>query len=110
MVSQAVEQIWTIERLEGLDDNGARYELLRGKLIEVPGPEYQHWYIIGRLLRLLGNFVDVHKLGAVGTNGAFMLRRNPDTLLIPDVAYVQANRTPPNDADWDIYIGAPVCV
>jgi Uma2 family endonuclease len=102
-------KLWTIEDLEAQEDNGVRYELLRGELIEVPGAKFQHWYLVGRLLRILGDFVDLHGLGAVGSNGAFAIRRDPDSLLIPDVAFVRADRIPPADTDWDVYLGAPDC-
>ncbi|MEA2586182.1 MAG: hypothetical protein QOF33_4267 [Thermomicrobiales bacterium] len=103
-------KLWTIADLEAMEGDGARYELLRGKLVEMPGAKFQHWYLVGRLLRLLGDFVELHGLGAVDNNGAFALRRDPDSLLIPDVAFVRSDRIPPDDTDWDIYIGAPDCV
>ena len=103
-------KLWTIEDLEAMEDDGARYELLRGELIEMPGAKFQHWYLVGRLLRIVGGFVEAHGLGAVGNNGAFQLGRNPDSLLIPDVAFVRSERIPPEETDWDIYIGAPDCV
>jgi Uma2 family endonuclease len=101
---------WTIEDLQSLEETGVQYELLRGELIEVPGAKFLHWYLVGRLLRFIGNFVARHKLGAVGNNGAFELRRDPDSLLIPDVAFVSSARMPPGDADWDVYVGAPDAV
>jgi Uma2 family endonuclease len=102
-------KLWTIEDLEALEDDGVRYELLRGELIEVPGPKFQHWFLVGRLLRIVGAFVELHGLGMVGNNGAFRIRNDPDSLLIPDVAFVRTDRIPPSDEDWDIYIGAPDC-
>jgi Uma2 family endonuclease len=100
-------KLWTIEDLEAMEDDGVQYELLRGELIEMPGPKFQHWFLVGRLVQFLGTFVSRNGLGAVGTNGAFALRRDPDSLLIPDVAFVRAERTPPEDTDWDVYTGAP---
>ena len=98
---------WTIEDLEAMEDDGKRYELLRGELIEVPGAKFHHWYLVGRLLRKFGDFVEEHGLGEVGNNGAFVIGRDPDVLLIPDVAFVLADRIPPDEADWDIYVGPP---
>jgi Uma2 family endonuclease len=109
MASVAATRVWTIEALEELEREGVKFELLRGELIEMPGAKFQHWYIVGRLLHFVFNFVNLHRLGAVGNNGAFALRRDPDTLLIPDVAFIRADRLPPNDADWNIYLGAPDC-
>jgi Uma2 family endonuclease len=98
---------WTIEDFEAMEDDGDRYELLHGELIEVPGAKLEHLFLVGRLLRIFANFVELHGLGMVGNNGAFLIRRTPDSLLIPDVAYISAMRMPPEDEDWDIYPGPP---
>jgi Uma2 family endonuclease len=102
-------KLWTIEDLEALEDTGACYELLRGELIEMTGPKFQHLFLVGRLLRFVGEFVDLHGLGVVGNNGAFVIGRDPDSLLIPDVAFIRTERIPPVDDDWDIYTGPPDC-
>ncbi len=81
-------KLWTIEDLDAMEDNGVQYELLRGELIEVPGAKFEHGFLVGRLMRLFGNFVDQHDLGIVSNNCAFSLRTDPDSLLIPDVAYI----------------------
>jgi Uma2 family endonuclease len=103
-------KLWTIEDLEAMEDDGVQYELLRGELIEMPGAKFQHGFIVGRLLRLLGIFVDQFRLGAIGNNCAFDLRQSPDSLLIPDVFFVSAARLPSADTDWDIYLGPPDAV
>jgi Uma2 family endonuclease len=100
-------KLWTIEDLEAMEDDGARYELLRGELVEMPGAKFQHGFLVGQLLILVGNFVRRHGLGIVSNNCAFRLRRDPDTLLIPDVAFTSSARIPPDDADWDVYLGPP---
>ena len=102
-------KLWTIEDLEAMEDNGVQYELLRGELIEVSGPKLQHLYLVGQFFYFLSDFVRRHGLGVVGNNGAFVIRRAPDSLLIPDVAFVGTDRLPPDDADWDIYLGPPDC-
>jgi Uma2 family endonuclease len=109
MASSTATKLWTIDQWEELERDGVTVELLRGELIEMPGPKFQHWYIVGRLLHFVWEFVNLHRLGAVGSNGAFVLQRDPDTALIPDVAFVRADRMPPDDSDWDVYLGAPDC-
>jgi Uma2 family endonuclease len=100
-------KLWTIEDLEAKENDGARYELLRGELIEVPGPKFEHGFLVSRLLTWLSVFVVQHGLGVVINNCAFVLRRNPDSQLIPDVAFINSARIPPLDADWEIYLGPP---
>jgi Uma2 family endonuclease len=97
--------LWTIEDLEAMEDEGAQYELLRGELIEMPGAKFEHGFLVGRLLHFLANIVNQRLLGVAINNCAFALRRGPDSLLIPDVAFVRAERIPPGDADWDVSIG-----
>jgi Uma2 family endonuclease len=98
---------WTIDDLEAMEDNGVLYELLRGEMIEVPGAKLQHWFLVGQLFHFLNDFVRRHGLGIVGINGAFVIGRDPDSLLIPDVAFVASDRLPPHNADWNIYLEAP---
>jgi Uma2 family endonuclease len=43
----------TVDDLEGMPDDGHRYELIDGTLIVSPGPELRHQVIQSRLLRLL---------------------------------------------------------
>jgi Uma2 family endonuclease len=100
-------KLWTVEDLEAMEDGGARHELLRGELIEVPGAKFEHGFLVGRLLTWLSVFVDRHGLGVVINNCAFAIRRDPDSLLIPDVAFIRAARMPPADEDWEIYLGPP---
>ncbi len=48
-----------------------------------------------RLARRLANLVEQHELGAVfGAETGFVLARDPDTVLAPDVAFVRTDRLP----------------
>lgn len=100
-------KLWTIEDLEALAGGGVRYELLRGELIEMPGPKFEHGFLVGRLLTWLSVFVSRSALGVAVNNCAFVIGRDPDSLLIPDVAFVSTERLPPETEDWETYLGAP---
>jgi len=55
----------------------------------------QHGWIIGKLTVLLGKFVLDNKLGGImGAETGFIIRRDPDTVRAPDVAFIRANRLP----------------
>jgi Uma2 family endonuclease len=77
-----------------------RLELLRGELIEMAPVSLRHFAIVGALQREFGIFVRAHDLGIVGGEGGFVLGRDPDTLLAPDVAFIRKDRLPAQE-DWD---------
>lgn len=72
-----------------------RRELLAGELLPMSPTGYEHFETVGALMRFLAPFVAEHRLGAVGAEGGFLLRRDPDTVLAPDVAFVSEARRPP---------------
>jgi len=80
----------------------ARIELLRGEPIETTPVSLRRFSIVGGLQRELDVFVRDHDLGIVGGEGGFVLSRDPDTLLAPDVAFIRQDRLPPDDI-WDSF-------
>ena len=109
---QAIEQrerLLTTEDLEGLPGQpGLRYELDEGKLVEMPGAGALHNLIVGLVYRLLFAFVSQKRLGLVFCDGAaFVLRRDPDTVRIPDVSVVRRERVPAAGIPEGFWPGAP---
>jgi len=88
----------TIQDLGDGDDT--RLELLRGELIEMSPVNFRHSSIVIALIGEIRPFIKAHDLGALGTDVGFVLERDPDTLLAPDVAFIRKDRVPP-DEDWD---------
>ena len=84
----------TSEDLWKLVADGSRYELSNGELVPMTPVNFQHGKIVVRFSRLLDQFVEQHRLGAVGTEIGFRLARNPDTLRAPDIAFVAQSRQP----------------
>ena len=77
----------------GLSDE--RTELVNGRLVVREPAGYRHGEIAARLLASLYNFVESRALGRVLTaETGFVLRRNPDTVRAPDVAFVRRERLP----------------
>jgi len=75
--------------------NLGRCELVRGELIMMSPAGSQHGWIIGKLTVLLGKFVLAEKLGGImGAETGFIIRRDPDTVRAPDVAFIRADRIP----------------
>ncbi|MBO9404490.1 MAG: Uma2 family endonuclease [Thermomicrobium sp.] len=109
---QAIEQrerLLTAEDLEGLPEQpGVRYELDEGKLVEMPGAGGIHAAIVVRLVLLLHQFVTSRRLGFVFGDGlGYILRRNPDTVRIPDVSVVRRERVPAAGIPEGFWPGAP---
>ncbi|SRR5258708_10101478 len=90
------EKLLTAEDLWALpNSNDKRIELARGILVEMPGSGGENTIIAGQMTRFLGNFVYERDLGYVTpADGTFILFRNPDTVRIPDVAYISKARLP----------------
>jgi Uma2 family endonuclease len=83
----------TIEAFERLPDDGCRMDLVRGQVVREPLAGFQHGRIAGRIIRILGNFVEERGLGiVVGSETGFILVDEPPTVRAPDVAFVAAGR------------------
>lgn len=94
--------LMTIEDYEALGED-APFELIRGVLYEVAATKYVHMAVSGAFSGYL--FIYSRELlpGKVLTGeGGFLLERNPDTLIVPDVSFIRAERLPPKSEknDW----------
>ena len=92
-----LKKIFTAEDLLHLPEapDGRRYELVEGKLYEMPPPGPRHGYITSNVAFLIETYVRRHRIGRVmaGDTG-FLLGRDPDTVRGPDVAYISYERFP----------------
>lgn len=108
-------RLLTAEDLLQLEDDGARYELIEGVLVEVTPPSPEHAYIVANITSLIRDQVRRHSLGRVYTGDpGVLVDHNPDTVVGPDVAVVAANRLPLEQAtvmkippDWAIEVVSP---
>src|ERR1700753_3022100 len=87
----------TAEELWAMPDNGGHFELIDGQLRELMSPSNsEHVIVIMRLSRRLANHVEENDIGHVfGAEGGFIVSRDPDTVLAPDIAYVSHANVPP---------------
>jgi Uma2 family endonuclease len=75
--------------------NPGRCELVRGEVITMAPSGSEHGGIIVNITVLLDRFVRSHQLGRIfGAETGFIIRRDPDTVRAPDVAFVRADRLP----------------
>ena len=84
-----------------MTDDGRRYELIRGELVELPQPGVLHGFISARVASALHDFIMEHNLGIVIAPAGFVIEVGPDTVRGPDVAFISFDRLP----DGDLPIG-----
>jgi Uma2 family endonuclease len=79
----------TAERFDALpEEEGRKWELLDGELIEVPSATPRHNRILGRLLKSLDSFAEERRLGAVLAETDLAVRAN--TRLRPALGFFSA--------------------
>jgi Uma2 family endonuclease len=80
------------------DHGDGGFELVKGRVIEVPMPGAKHGKVCQKVTRLVGNFVEERSLGHVMSNDTLIvLRRGPDTSRGADVCFVSYAMLPPGD-------------
>jgi Uma2 family endonuclease len=85
----------TADDFRQLPEDGQLYELVRGNAIMMVRPGYRHGKVCNQAGRILGNYVEEHRLGTVLNNDSGVItERNPDTVRGPDIAYYSFARMP----------------
>ncbi len=75
-----------------------RWEVVRGRLHELPPANFKHGVVAGRLFAILYQFVESQKSGYVlMAETGFILSEDPLTLRAPDVAFVRREKVPEGD-------------
>jgi Uma2 family endonuclease len=88
----SVTKLYTAEDLWAMGSD-TRYELIEGELTEVSPSELLSSQIAMNIAGPLHTYVRRMKLGLVsGEEGGFILSREPDTVVAPDVAFVHRER------------------
>jgi Uma2 family endonuclease len=82
-----------------------RHELIKGELLTMPPPQFEHGWIVANLATLLLLHVKANSLGYVCSEAGYKLESNPDTVLGPDVSFVARERLSKTPDGY--YPGAP---
>ena len=89
------KRLVTADEYLNMPDDGKKYELIRGRLVEKMGTGFPHSIIVFRISGLL--FVYMGSMGhgyvCVGEPG-YYLERGPDTVRCPDIAWIAPGRVP----------------
>lgn len=100
----ATAKLMTAEDLLQLEDDEHRYDLIRGELIRMSPANAEHGGIALAIGGELRSHVRANHLGmAFAAETGFILARNPDVVLAPDVAFVRSDRLPPRD-QWSRFL------
>jgi len=98
----------TAEDLLLMPSNHQRHELIKGELTTMAPSNSQHAVTTMSLGGPLNQYVKSKKLGVVfGAEGGFLIERNPDTVLAPDVAFVSQARIDAIGLPPKFWPGAP---
>src|SRR5690554_3560692 len=98
----------TAEDLERMpDEEPGPYDLLDGELIRTPPPGEEHDAVALTLIYALGPFVPPRGPFKIHAGGGFILDRNPDQVVSPDVAVIQADRLDPGRDRRGYFAAAP---
>lgn len=89
----AIIETFTAEQLLAMPADGWRYELVEGELRRMAPAGHEHGRVTLNLAWRLGQHVSTHRLGTVfAAETGFLIKRDPDTVRAPDVAYIAAGR------------------
>ena len=98
----------TADALFHLTGDHRRYALVRGELLRMTPAGFAHGAVVVNLTAPLAQHVKAHRRGIVcGAETGFVLARDPDTVLAPDVAFVRRERIPASGAPATFWNGAP---
>ena len=90
----SVTKLYTAQDLLAMGSD-ARYELIEGELVEVSPSEGFSSELGGHLFSSLHAFVYGHRLGRLtGEAGGYLLTKNPDSVLAPDIGFIRAELAP----------------
>ena len=74
--------------------DGTVLELVRGEVVAMPGPGFEHGEIQGNAYFQIKAFLKQNPVGRVVVESGTVTERNPDTVRGPDVSYYSKERLP----------------
>jgi Uma2 family endonuclease len=92
------EPYYTANMVRALPEDGNRYELVYGELLVSPAPRLRHQLVVGRLYRLLCEYLDRHNAGLALMSPADISWGRDDVLVQPDVFVVPLDEA--RTMDW----------
>jgi Uma2 family endonuclease len=97
-----VEDFWALP-----EEDGVRLELARGQVVREPAPGLPHAWVARHALDLLRRAGEERGLGFVFFDLGCRVATNPDTVRVPDLAFVAAGRFERDGIPRGFLDGAP---
>ena len=87
------QTLLTADDLLAMPDDGKKYELVRGELIEMPPPSVVHAVVTGRLGYRISHCIEANNLPFIyGTEAGIYLEQAPDTVRAADFTVISLER------------------
>ncbi|MCB0184335.1 MAG: Uma2 family endonuclease [Caldilineaceae bacterium] len=103
-----VQGAWQYEDYLRLPDDGRRYEIIAGVLYVANAPGYDHQYVVYKLARILGDYVEESQLGVV-IGAPFEVHLDGASRPVqPDILFLTHEQALPPDAPY--FAGAPTLI
>src|SRR5438445_219147 len=113
-MATVAQRLVTAEEFARLPDplDGSKQELVRGRIVTMPPPGFEHGDIQLNVGALLKVFVRPKRLGRVVTESGIITERGPDTVRGADVSFWSKERLPLNKPRPKGYpkVAADLCV
>lgn len=74
--------------------DGTKLELIRGEVVTMPRPNWEHGEIAGNVYMMVKLFLRDHPIGRVSVEGGVLTERGPDTVRGPDASFMSKERMP----------------
>src|SRR5687768_4953505 len=74
--------------------DGTVLELVRGEIVAMPGPGFEHGEVQGNVHFLIKQYLLRNRIGRVVVESGVITEREPDTVRGPDVSYYSRERLP----------------
>lgn len=92
-MSLTATKFLSADELLAMPDDGNRYELVKGELIQMSPTGHERGVITMNLTLPLANYSKANKPGVVcAAESGFWLKHDPDTVLAPDIAFISQAR------------------
>jgi Uma2 family endonuclease len=102
------EQLMTADELLRMPDDGFRYELVKGELLQFPLSGCEHGRVAAGFAGRLAQHVEANIVGVIYATGTgFKIATSPDTVRAPDVAFVSRKRLAEVKKASSYWPGAP---
>ena len=86
-------KLLTADDLLAMPDDGKKYELVRGELIEMPSPGFVHGVVTARLGMRYGRFIEERDLPFIyGAEAGIYIEQGPDTVRAADFNVISLER------------------